>query len=201
MSAWLIVVPAAPVLLPGIAVTTPSELEPVLAACDEALQAVLSADEIVIEAAHDHLRDRTPGGASTTGWAVADHLLDRVGYRGVRVRIHPGDPRPGEARLYVADGSASVGPKAPRPNPEGQVWDAELAAALATGDSGALRGLDDGNAAAVGCTTASVWRSLGTVLGPDWSGQSLTSWAPFGVTYWVAVWEQISGRPGIPDAR
>ncbi|MFN8126353.1 MAG: hypothetical protein U0R64_07595 [Candidatus Nanopelagicales bacterium] len=195
-------VPAAPLLLPGIARRAPAEMGPVLEACDRMLADLVSgADEVIIEAAPDLSRDLRPGSASTTGWEVADHLLDRAGFRGVRVRGHPGSERAGDVRIFVADGSAAVGPKAPRPG--GGELDERLTAGLDSLDGSSLRALDDGTALAAGCTTAPVWRSLGRWLTPEWVEVMRECWAPFGVTYWVASWTDATGArsPGRPSYR
>lgn len=206
MTAGFVVVPAGPVLLGG-ARDVPPELDEVLAASDRALSAALRhRDEVVIEAAPDVFRDRVPhprasAGAGCTGWQVVDHLLDRVGFRGVRVRVHPGALRPAEITVFAADGSASVGVKSPRPHRDGARWDALIDDAIRTGRGEVLRELDDTAAAAVGCTTAAVWRSLGSRVTPQDRVRECRSWAPFGVTYWVASWENDSGHPEDPGAR
>lgn len=187
----LVVVPAAPLLLPGAGQETPPGVEPVLAACDEILAAALPADgDVTVVATADHMRDLVGDPVRTRdcmGHRVAGSLLDRVGHTGVRVSLTAtgGMPQPeGGTWVFVCDGSASVGQKSPRPGPVGAQVDELISAALAEGDLAALGTLDDTLAAAAGCTTAAVWRALASVGSA--LPTAMVSHAPYGVTYFVA---------------
>ncbi len=194
----LVVLPAAPVLLPDRAQETPAALQPVLAACDAVLTAALGADaDVAVVAAPDHLRDLTGEQTDATdpfGRQVVTSLLDRAGHRGVRRPVAPDQVRGCGAPvvLFAADGSASVGEKSPRPGEAGAEVDARLRECLAAGDLAPLTDLDDTAAAAVGCVTAPVWRALGAFGAVR--AVVLHEFAPFGVTYFVAEL-QTAGHP------
>lgn len=193
------VVPAAPLLVPGVARDVPPALAPILSDCDHVVsQLVASAAEVVVVAGRDVTRDLnpSPGDAPVTGWRVGDNLLDRVGFRGVRVRVTPAaPPRPDAAMMFLADGSASAGPKPPRPAPGGAEFDRSLVAAVRTSDPGGPAAIDDTTAARVGCTTAAVWRDFARFLSPGSTCRHLSVAAPFGVTYLVGLWDRPADEP------
>ena len=187
----LVVVPAAPLLLPGAGQETPPGVEPVLAACDVVLGDAVPMDgEVTIVAAADHMRDLVGDPVRTrdcVGHRVAAALLDRVGHTGVRVQLTAdGESAPpaGGTWVFMCDGSAAVGEKSPRPGPVGAQVDELIGAALADGDLAALGSLDDTLAAAAGCTTAPVWRALAAAGSAQ--PVALVSEAPYGVRYYVA---------------
>ena len=192
------VVPAAPVLLPEVSRQQHPDCDEVLAACDSVLSQVASdADEVTIIAAPDQLRDLTGPAVRrdrAVGDRVAEALLDRVGFRGARVRCAPGDtPRLGSALMFLADGSADVTAKSPRPGAGGQDFDAALEEALRQGDFAALRDITDSTAMAVGCVTAPVWRSLAAWIPGGGQCHYLDQFAPFGVRYFVGSWTTEAG--------
>lgn len=187
----LLVVPAAPLLVPGVAQELPLDLEPVLTACDAVLGAAVPRDaDVTVVAAADQLRDLDGDPvrrSDCVGHRVAAALLDRVGHTGVRVPVTASGAEPpdgGGIWVFVCDGSASVGPKPPRPGPIGAEVDELIAGSLRAGDLAALTALDDTLAAAAGCTTAAVWRLLARFGGAR--ADSVVSHAPFGVRYFVA---------------
>lgn len=186
------VLPAAPLLMPDLAQTVPDGVAEVLAACDEVLSAGLaSASEVVIVSAPDQTRDLDGSGRPPRALAadVADALLDRVGYSGVRVHVDPQErERDAVTWLFMADGSASVGAKAPRPGVAGEHLDESLIQALSEGALGELRAIGDGEAMAAGCLTAPVWRRLGELAGPTATCEAMSTFAPFGVRYFVGSW-------------
>lgn len=194
----IVVVPAAPVLLPEVSRQQHPDCDEVLAACDSVLSQVASdADEVTIIAAPDQLRDLTGPAVRrdrAVGDRVAEALLDRVGFRGARVRCAPGDsPRIGSALMFLADGSADVTAKSPRPGAGGRGFDADLEAALRRGDFAALAAITDSTAMAVGCVTAPVWRSLAAWVPGGGRCHHLAQFAPFGVSYFVGSWTTEAG--------
>lgn len=191
MTRRLIVLPAAPVLLPDKAQTHPAALDVVMSACDAALASYLDAvPEVLVISAGDRFRDLegpAEGSSGGTGARVADFLLDRVGFRGVRVHVNPRERDRGSAVvLAMADGAASLGAKAPRPGPA--TFDEELTSLLGTGDLTGLRAVSDTGAAAAGCVTADVWRRVAELAEGDWVCDDLRTFAPFGVRYYVGSW-------------
>ncbi len=193
----LIVLPAAPVLLPGLAQVAPEGVAEVLAACDEVLGAgVASAREVAIVSAADHPRDLMPTGPvpPPRAEAVADSLLDRVGYGGVRLQLRPRQrDREATTWLLMTDGSAAVGPKSPRPGPAGPTLDEALMQWLVDGELGRLMTVSDSQAQTAGCLTASVWRRLGELGGARATCESMSTFAPFGVRYFVGSWTTEAG--------
>lgn len=220
MGRRLAVVPPAPVLLGGLAQRSAPGHADVLAACDEAVAwAVTGSGEIAIVAASPRARDlawrpappnrnRTPaadadllagaaGAAPPLGWVVADHLLDRVGYRGVRRRClvradaplaDARDDLPDGNLLVLADGSAARGERSPRAGAPGEDFDARLADAFRGADPVALAAIDDTAAARVGCGTAALWRALAG-LAQSATCRNLQVRHPFGVAYLIGTWE------------
>lgn len=211
----IVVVPAAPALLPGLAAEAPPGYADVLAHCDEALsQAVAGQPEVGLVAGADPprrdlvwrvspARERSVaeqyGGLaasnSRTGWLVAQHLLDRVGYVGVRRQLPAAvwveDCPP--VLVVAADGSATVGPRSPRPGGDGAAFDAALERALRGPALEELVLVTDTAAARVGCTTAAAWRAVAAAGAGDWDLLSCAADAPYGVASFVA---HLARRPG-----
>lgn len=206
--ARIVVVPGAPALLPGLGADIAPGYAGLLKHCDDALAAAVAGQpEVVLAAAADvprrdlAWRDSSDGargvgeqygGLATsntrTGWLVAQHLLDRVGYPGVRRQL----PAPecsassGTVLVVAADGSATVGPRSPRPDTDGAEFDAALERALSGPALGELALVTDTAAARVGCSTAAAWRALAAVGAGEWEVLSCAVEAPYGVTSFVA---------------
>lgn len=141
----------------------------------------------------DH--ERVPDAALIAWW-----LLDLAGidipraFTGVA-----GGSRPtpvaseGELVVVVADGAASLTPRAPVPeDPRGVDLDARLTAWLQAG--GALPDPGPDVAAEVGWWSRPAWLVLADMVGGR-CAHTAGSWAPFGVGYHHAVWHDIP-RPG-----
>jgi len=134
----------------------------------------------------------------TVGWG----LLDAAGYAGDRVAValpsNVTDGRldelartvDGDALLVMGDGSARRDHDAPGlQHSEGRRYDHAVAAALASGDAGALAGLDPGLEQAVQAAGVPAWRLAGRVFGGRPVHAVLAEHtAPFGVGYFVATW-------------
>lgn len=206
----LAVLPPAPALISGLGQELPPQLEPVLAGCDRAVGAVVSGQsEVTVLAVAEHPRDLSrplppvpatarpdpvqvaagaAGAVPPLGWLVADHLMDRIGFRGVRHRrLLPAPSAPGGNLLVMADGSAARGERSPRAGAPGKVFDDRLAAAVSQPDPDQLAGIDDTAAARVGCGTAAAWRALAT-LAHGAECEQLEVLHPLGVTYVIGVW-------------
>ncbi|HET6214437.1 MAG TPA: class III extradiol dioxygenase subunit B-like domain-containing protein [Micromonosporaceae bacterium] len=97
------------------------------------------------------------------------------------------------ALLVMGDGSACRGEKAPGyDDPRAAPYDASVAAALAAADTGALRALDPGLSTELHVAGRAPWQVLaGAVAAEDrpWRGDLCYDAAPYGVGYFVAVWE------------
>jgi hypothetical protein len=133
-------------------------------------------------------------------------LLDECGWAGARryVGVGPGaaglEPgagtgpsEPGLTTVIVAvgDGSACRTERAPGYlDPRAEAFDAAIAAALAAGDTTALRGLDDRLADTLLCRSLPVWRWVAAALDdqPVSTAQLTVEVAPYGVGYFVASW-------------
>jgi hypothetical protein len=139
-----------------------------------------------------------PGGRRTPlAHTIGAWLLDRAGYRGVRVGVGPGDlagalaGSPGAvAVLAVGDGSARRSLKAPGSlDAAAQPHDDAVAAALGAGDPGALAALDPAEGRRLLAAGVPTWRAVGALLTGREVGSRLHAHeAPFGVGYLVADW-------------
>jgi hypothetical protein len=128
---------------------------------------------------------------------VGSWLLHDAGFAGTRVGVGPDDveqllrdlPRP-LGVLAVGDGSARRSVKAPGYFDESAgPFDAAVAQALATGDSGALAALDPLEGERLLAAGVRTWRAVGTALaGRDVTARLHYDDAPFGVGYLVADW-------------
>lgn len=95
----------------------------------------------------------------------------------------------GDLVVVVADGPASLTPRAPIPeDPRGIALDAELAAWLRGG--GDLPDPGPDTADAVGWWSRAAWLTLGGLVRGR-AAQEAVSWSPFGVGYHGARWESV----------
>lgn len=94
------------------------------------------------------------------------------------------------ALLVMGDGSARRTEKAPgHLDPRAHAFDAEVARALATGDSAALLALDPRLSSDLLVAGRGPWQVLaGAADGVHWSATLTYDAAPYGVAYFVAVW-------------
>lgn len=136
--------------------------------------------------------------AALLGW----WFLDRAGVRLPRSfvgvadeSIRPPEPEPAELVVVVADGPASLTPRAPLPeDPRGVALDLRLATWVTGG--GALPDPGADEAAEVGWWSRPAWLALAE-LTIGHAGAESVSWSPFGVGYHGARWEVLrhSGTP------
>lgn len=149
------------------------------------------------EAEHDHVPD-----AALIAW----WFLDRAGvdlprsFAGVTGggRV-PRRPERDTLVVVVADGPASLTPRAPVPeDPRGVALDSDLTDWLRRG--GPLPDPGDAVAEAVGWWSRPAWLALAGVVGERSAVESM-SWAPFGVGYHCARWDPSSSSeiPGQGD--
>lgn len=96
----------------------------------------------------------------------------------------------GGGLVVVGDGTARRGPRAPLPDdPRAEVYDAAVAAALASGDPAGLLALDQPLGADLGVSGLAPWRVAARLAQPrPWRAQVLAAEAPLGVAYAVATW-------------
>jgi hypothetical protein len=94
------------------------------------------------------------------------------------------------ALLVMGDGSARRSLKGPGGlDPDAEVFDGEVEAALRAGDPGALAGLDADRAAGLLAAGRAPWQVLaGAAQGGRWRGSVTWAGSPYGVTYLVASW-------------
>lgn len=98
-----------------------------------------------------------------------------------------------QALLVVADGSAARSEKAPRSlHPDAEAFDADVAAALASGHPHLLAELDRDRALAVSAQGWPAWYAAATAMAvaedAPYKARVLADVAPYGVGYLVAAW-------------
>lgn len=141
--------------------------------------------------------DAVPDPALIAWW-----LLDRIGsdlprtFLGVHGEsASPPEAADGDLVVVVADGPASLTPRAPVPeDPRGVALDAALADWLDTG--GALPDPGAAVAADVGWWSRPAWLVLAGLVGRRRAVDAL-SWAPFGVGYHGARWAAMTADDGV----
>ncbi|MDA8434855.1 MAG: hypothetical protein M0Z98_02585 [Actinomycetales bacterium] len=121
-----------------------------------------------------------PGAGSATIASVATALANQT---------------PRSALLVVADGSAARSERAPASlHPDAEAFDADVAAALASGHPHRLAEVDRDRAAAVSAQGWPAWHAAAVALavGQDapYDAEVLADVAPYGVGYLVAAWTQ-----------
>ena len=94
------------------------------------------------------------------------------------------------AMLAMGDGSARRSVKGPAGlHPDAEAFDAEVAAALETGDVAGLAALSPDRAGELLAAGRAPWQVLaGAARGRPWQGSVTWTGAPYGVTYLVAGW-------------
>lgn len=146
--------------------------------------------------------DQDAADAMLIGW----WFLDRAGvdlprsFRGVG-RGQPFSPGPGADSLVVvvADGPASLTPRAPVPkDPRGVALDSRLAARLTGG--GPIPDPGESVADEVGWWSRPAWAALEGLVG-DCPADRTVSWAPFGVGYHGASWVVARSGATAPGVR
>jgi hypothetical protein len=204
--------PSPPLLLPAVGVGPDGALEALRTRCHEAVSALIKPEPgiVVIVGATGTTADETAGG-SFAPWgvdvrvggsgqptlslphAIGAWLLDEAGWTGPRRYAVPDGPTPvpaddAWALLVVADGSVTRTPKAPGAfDPEGEVFDATVAAALASGQPARLAEL----VAPVRIQAQGVpaWHLAARLMGErTYDARVLADTAPYGVGYVVATW-------------
>lgn len=205
------VCPHPPLLVQQIAPGTTDELAGLRAACDAAVQTLLSTHParivVIGEGNTTDDRDESAGGTLaaygvdvTAGGATRDlalshtigaWLLDRAGWTGPRTySTERPDDDADIALLVMADGTTTRSIKAPGFLDErAEAYDAAIAAALANGDAAALAQLDVDLGAELGAADIPALRTLGDMAkGADVTARLRYDEAPFGVGYFVADW-------------
>jgi hypothetical protein len=109
---------------------------------------------------------------------------------GERIAAFPGRT----ALLVMGDGTARLSEKAPGYlDPRAAAYDAQVGAALAGADAGALRGLDPVLSDELLVAGRPAWQVLAGAAGDGaWHGTLRYSGAPYGVAYHVASWEPVA---------
>ncbi len=185
--------------------------------CRDAARAVLATAPEQVVVVSDDRPWRRPVGAGPhdgrpLGWQVGRRLLDEVGHGAAEHVTVAADAtlaeveavarglreRPGRLCLLVmGDGSACRGPLAPGFLDERAfAFDEMLAVALETGDRAALLGLDPALAAELKVAGRPAFQVLASVFADD--PEAVLRWRgdPFGLSYFVAVWQALDGRSG-----
>lgn len=209
--------PSPPLLVPELAAGAAGELDPLRAACREAVRRLLAArpDQVVVIGTGSAGGRFPPGTTGTlAGYGVpvtatlpgapprpgrlplpltlGAWLLAGAGASCPGVAVDADTPRLPDAPAYlvVGDGSARRSERAPGyVDPRAGPFDAAVAAALATGDAGALRDLDPALGADLLAAGVPAWRAVGRALaGHRYAADLLYDAAPYGVGYFVAFW-------------
>jgi hypothetical protein len=209
--------PSPPLLVPDLAAGAAGELDPLRAACREAVGRLLATrpDEVVVIGTGSGGGRFPPG---TTGTLAGYGVPVTATLPGAPRRPGPlplpltlgawllagatvpcsgvavDGPAPGvpdaPAYLVVGDGSARRSERAPGyVDPRAEPFDAGVAAALAAGDAGALRDLDPVLGADLLAAGVPAWRAVGRALaGRRFEAELRYDAAPYGVGYFVAFW-------------
>jgi hypothetical protein len=248
--------PSPPLLVPDLAVGAAAELDPLRAACRQAVRRLLATgpQDVIVIATGPGTRQfpagttgtlagyglpvtaALPGGPSAAGpgryaelplgitlgaWLLAGAEIPcsafAVGPEADPAELAAGLDRSDRRRglLVVGDGSARRSEQAPGyVDPRAAAFDADVAAALATGDAAALRSLDPGLGAELLASGVLAWRvaghaatlTAGTAAAPRaapvapaagpvapvasaaYEAEVLYDSAPYGVGYFVAIW-------------
>jgi hypothetical protein len=126
-------------------------------------------------------------------WLVRDALGPGTGAIGYSVAGPvPGldDSADDVALLVMGDGSARRSTAAPGYlDARAEPFDRSIAAALRAGDGAALAGVDAGLGADLLAAGVPAWQTAGAVLGAGWRAEVRYDAAPYGVGYFVAVWQ------------
>jgi hypothetical protein len=209
--------PSPPLLVPELAAGAAGELDPLRAACREAVRRLLAArpDEVVVIGTGSGGGRFPPGTtgtlagygvpvtASLPGGPPQPGALPLPLTLGAWLLAGTGVPCPGvavdgdaaalpdaPAYLVVGDGSARRSERAPGyVDPRAEPFDAGVAAALAAGDAAALRDLDPALGADLLAAGVPAWRAVGYALaGRRYEADLLYDADPYGVGYFVAFW-------------
>jgi hypothetical protein len=209
--------PSPPLLVPELAAGAAGELDPLRAACRQAVGRLLAArpDEVVVIGTGSGGGRFPPGSTGTlAGYGVpvtatlpgapprpgrmplsltlGAWLLAGSGVPCRAVAVDGDAPELPDAPAYlvVGDGSARRSQRAPGyVDPRAEPFDAAVAAALAAGDAGALRDLDPVLGAALLAAGVPAWRAVGRALaGRRYEADLRYDAAPYGVGYFVASW-------------
>jgi hypothetical protein len=209
--------PSPPLLVPELAAGAAGELDPLRAACREAVGRLLAArpDEVVVIGTGSTGGRFPPGTTGTlAGYGVpltaalpgaparpgplplpltlGAWLLSGadVPCRGVAVDGDTPELPDAPAYLVVGDGSARRSERAPGyVDVRAEPFDAGVAAALTAGDAAALRDLDPVLGADLLAAGVPAWRAVGRALaGRQFDADLRYDAAPYGVGYFVAFW-------------
>jgi hypothetical protein len=209
--------PSPPLLVPELAAGAAGELDPLRAACREAVGRLLAArpGEVVVIGTGPGGGRFPPGTTGTlAGYGVpvtavlpgapprpgplplpitlGAWLLSGAGVPCPGVAVDGDAPALPEAPAYliVGDGSARRSERAPGyVDPRAEPFDAAVASALAGGDAGALRDLDPALGADLLAAGVPAWRAVGRALaGRRHEADLMYEAAPYGVGYFVAFW-------------
>src|SRR6185369_7620920 len=188
--------PSPPLLVPELAAGAAGELDPLRAACREAVRRLLAGrpDQVIVIGTGSGGGRFPPGSTGTlAGYGVpvtaslpgADLPCQGVAVDGDTPSL-PDAP----AYLVVGDGSARRTERAPGyVDRRAEPFDAAVAATLAAGDAAALRDLDPVLGAELLAAGVPAWRAVGRALaGRGYAADLLYDAAPYGVGYFVAVW-------------
>ena len=130
--------------------------------------------------------------AALIAWWLLDRAVPELPRRFVGIAEregHPLSPGVDDLVVVVADGPASLTPRAPVPeDPRGVALDAALVGWLRAG--GTLPDPGEAVADAVGWWSRPAWRALADLVG-DRSVRRCLSWAPFGVGYHCGWWPAV----------
>jgi hypothetical protein len=209
--------PSPPLLVPELAAGAAGELDPLRAACREAVRRLLAARpaEVIVIGTGSGGGRFPPGTTGTlAGYgvpvtaalpgapprpgllplslALGAWLLSGAGVPCPGVAVDGDAPELPDAPAYLVVGDGSARRSEPAPgyvDPRAEPFDAGVAAALAAGDAAALRDLDPVLGADLLAAGVPAWRAVGNVLaGHRFEADLLYDAAPYGVGYFVAFW-------------
>jgi hypothetical protein len=197
MSAYLVVVPPVPALLPEYA----GLVDPVAqlrTACRGAVSWLIGhgASQVVVVGDLTEPDNAARGVTESLATRVARALLTEADFTGEILATTASLVPPERHVLVLANGSARRGEKAPgHLDQRSFAFDDAIENALRSGDPAALLSLDLELASALMASGAPALRSLSSLADSRIVPTMLYADDPFGVRYWVTTWEYRCGHP------
>lgn len=192
--------PAPPLLVPEVASGAAPELDDLRAACDEMVLQLLDGCDHLIILAERSAVELGEWLVARSGWAGETDVIsidpagsrDRVAQQPIDAVVSQINNHQSSALLVMGDGSACRTEKAPGYLDErAKPFDDKLAQYLAEANTTELAAMDQDLAAALLVAGRFTWPIASAIVNADertWIGDLSFRDAPYGVSYFVALW-------------